>query len=64
MRIINGFVWLIVTDKAKILCVQDSFELFVLHDDGTESLVTSFLDIVEALNNGLDIAIEVGDLNK
>jgi len=63
MKIIDNFVWLIVTEKAKDIFHSGIFELYILHDDGTESLITSYDEINKALENGLDIAIEVGHLN-
>ena len=63
MKIINNFVWLIVTEKAKDIFHSGIFELYILYDDGTESLITRYDEINEALENGLDIAIEVGHLN-
>ena len=63
MKIINNFVWLIVTEKAKDIFHSGIFELYILYDDGTESLITSYNEINKALENGLYIAIEVGHLN-
>jgi len=63
MKIIDNFVWLIVTEKAKDIFHSGIFELYTLYDDGTESLITSYDEINEALENGLNIVIEVGHLN-
>lgn len=61
MRIVrDGFVWLGVTDKAKEVYASGMFELYTLHEDGSESLIQSDNDLNEALENGLDIGIEVG----
>lgn len=59
MKIINtdGFLWLDVTSKANKLV--DVFELFILHDDGSESLVDSTRLLNTALNTGQIIAIEL-----
>ena len=59
-KIVNDFVWLIVTDKAKEIFNADLFQLYTLHDDGSEALIETFEDLNEALGNGLDIGIEVG----
>jgi len=60
MRIIrDGFIWLGVTDKAKEVYASGLFELYTLHEDGSESLIQSDEDLNEALENGLDIGIEV-----
>lgn len=63
-KVINGFVWLIVTDKAKEIYSSGTFELYALYPDpeGTESLIECESDIEDALEDGLDIGIEVGRL--
>jgi hypothetical protein len=61
-KVIDGFVWLIVTNKAKEIYLNGLFELYILHDDESESLVEGFTQLNEALENGLDIGIEVGYL--
>jgi hypothetical protein len=61
-RLVNGFLWLLVTDKAKEIFNSGIFELFTLHDDGSESLIDSFEDINKALEDGNDIAIEINHL--
>lgn len=59
-KIVNDFIWLIVTDKAKEIFNADLFQIYTLHDDGTEALIETFEDLNEALGNGLDIGVEVG----
>lgn len=59
--VINGFVWLPITDKAKDVYKSGLFETYALHDDNTESLIESDEQLNEALEKGLTIAIEVGD---
>jgi hypothetical protein len=61
-RLVNGFLWLLVTDKAKEIFNSGIFELFTLHDDGYESLIDSFEDLNKALEDGNDIAIEVNHI--
>lgn len=63
MKIVNGLVWLVVTDKAKEVLSSRLFELYILHEDGSESLVTEHATLNRALSNGRDIAIEVGHLS-
>jgi hypothetical protein len=63
MKIIDNFVWLVVNKKAFDIYINNIFDLYVLNDDGSESLVTKAEQIFLALDNGLDIAIEVGHLN-
>ena len=61
-KVIDGFVWLIVSHKAKEIWASGTFELFILNDDGTESAVGLYSDIDYAHENGLLIGIEVGRL--
>jgi hypothetical protein len=60
----DGFVWLLVTEKAKEIFNSGLFSLFVLYDDDSEALIEEFEDLNKALENGLSIGIEVGHLNK
>lgn len=66
IRIIDGFVWLIVTHKAREVWDADLFELFIIFDDGSEASVYGYgidtaLEMVE--KHGLEIGIEVGYIN-
>lgn len=60
----DGFVWLLVTEKAKEIFNSGLFSLFVLYDDDSEALIEEFEDLNKALENGLSIGVEVGHLNK
>lgn len=62
MIIRDGFVWLSITDIAKEVFESGLFEVYKLHDDGSESLCQSYADINDALECGLDLAVEVGHL--
>jgi len=62
MKIIEAFVWLIVTDKAKEVFGSGLVEVYKLHENGCDSLCESYADINDALECGLELAIEVGDL--
>jgi hypothetical protein len=62
-KIVDGFVWLIVTDKAERILQTGLFDMYVLHDNGSESLVEGMYEINFALMHGLEIGIEVGHLN-
>lgn len=59
-KIVDGFIWLLVTDKAIQVFTSGLFELYVLYNDGSETLVESNQQIRDAVSNGLDIGIEVG----
>lgn len=66
IKIIDGFVWLIVTHKAREIWASDLFELFIIYDDGSEASVYGYgidaaLEMVE--KHGLEIGIEVGYIN-
>jgi hypothetical protein len=56
----DQFVWLIVTEKAKEIYISGLFELYILHDDDSDSLVEGFGQLTEAIENGQDIGVEVG----
>lgn len=61
-KVVQGFVWFLVTDIAKEVYQSGLFLLYVLHDDDSESLVENYFELNRALENGEDIAIEVGHL--
>lgn len=60
----DNFVWLLVTDKAKEVYLSGLFELYILYNDDSETLVESFSQLSEALEDGLDIGISVGYFNQ
>lgn len=62
MKIINSFVWLLITEKAKEVFASGLFEVYRLYDDGSEKLCESFEDISEAMSDGNDLAIEIGKI--
>ena len=62
-KIVNDFIWLVVTDKAKEIFNADLFQLYTLHDDGSEALIETFEDLNVALGNGLDIGISLGHIS-
>jgi hypothetical protein len=63
IKIVNGFVWLVVTDKAEGIYLSDLFELYALYPDGSESLVVGLEDLHTCLEFGLEIGIEGGYIN-
>lgn len=58
IKIVNDFVWLVVTDKAKEIFNSGLFELFVVTDDGGEYEILDHESLNKFLEKGLDIAIE------
>jgi len=62
IKIVDGFVWLLITDKAKEVYQSGLFDgsIYVLDDDLSEGLCESYEDLLKALENGCDIALEVG----
>ena len=63
IKIVDGFVWLVVTDKAEEIYFSDLFELYALYDDGSESLIESFEHLATEIANGTNIGIECGFIN-
>jgi hypothetical protein len=63
IKIVNGFVWLVVTDKAEEVYFSDLFELYALYDDGSESQIVGLEDLQTCLEFGLEIGVEVGYIN-
>lgn len=63
MKIVNNFVWLLVTNKAKEVFTSGLFDVYSLHKDDSESLCESIHDINKSLESGKDLAIEVGFLD-
>jgi hypothetical protein len=64
----DGFLWMIVTNKAKAIFESNLFELNVLCSDGTEFMIDDIdVDLEYAKTMGLEIGIEIGlltDINK
>lgn len=62
-KVIDGFVWLLITDKAKEVYQSGLFEVYELNEDGSESLCESYSHVNDALERGVDLAIEVGRID-
>jgi hypothetical protein len=62
IKVVDGFVWMIVNDVAIDLFLFDFFGLYILYSDGSEALIEEEEEIYKALLNGLDIGVEVGHL--
>lgn len=60
IKIVDGFVWVVITDKAKEVFSSGLFSVYKLHNDDSESLCESYADINDALEYGLELAIEGG----
>lgn len=63
IKIVDGFVWFVVTDKAKEVFESGLFEMYALYDDGSEGLIASKEALSLALGVGLDVAVEGGFIN-
>jgi len=63
IKIVDNFVWLVVTDKAEEIYFSDLFELYALYDDGSESLIESFEHLATEIEKGIEIGVEVGHIN-
>jgi len=62
MKIIDNFIWLIVTHKAHSIYKSGLFDLYILYPDGSEGLIESEDDLFKAIDRCRDIGIEVGQL--
>jgi len=58
----DGFCWLIVTDKADEVFDTELCDLYKLYPDDTEALIETKDELLEAINQGFKIGIEVGHL--
>lgn len=63
IKIIDDFVWLVVTDKAKEIFNSGLFELFVVTDDGGEYEILDHESLNKFLEKGIDIVIEGDYIN-
>lgn len=60
----DGFVYkLVSSDKAKDIFSLGLFDLYVIHNDDSESLIDSINELNEALEKGNEIGIAVGNIN-
>lgn len=60
----DGFVWLIVTDKAEQLYYSNAMQVYRLYNDGTEALITSGKELQAAFASGDDIGVEIAPLQQ
>ena len=62
IKVVEDFVWLLITDKAKEVYQSGLFDgaIYVLYGDGSEDACETYEDLLIALENGLEIGIEVG----
>lgn len=56
----DGFLWGVVTDKAVDIWELQLMPLYILNDDGSESMVETIGDIEQAISNGDRIVFEIG----
>ena len=65
VEIRHNFVWLVIPAyKAETLYSLEYFDMFILHDDGSESMIEAFDEIRTAEELGLPIAIEIDFIHK
>jgi len=61
----DNFVWRKLDKiQASRIIIMDIFQVFELHDDGSESLITSLNDLHKVFDRGGEVAIEVGFLQE
>lgn len=59
----EGFVWLLVTDKAKDVYMSGLFDVYALWEDGSETLIEKAEDLMLCLRDGVELGIEVGHID-
>ena len=67
IKIVDDFVWLLITDKAKEVYQSGLFDgsIYALYDDDSETeFCETYEDLTDALERGLEIAVELGFINK
>ena len=62
IKVVDGFVWQIITHKAKEVFASGLFDVYRLNFNDSESLCESYADINDGLEVGMEFAIEVGHL--
>ena len=62
IKINDGFVWLLVTDKAKDVYMLGLFDVYALWEDGSETLIEKAEDLMLCLRDGVEVGIEVGHI--
>lgn len=61
MKTINNFVWKTLTSfQAKLIYETDCIDLFILNEDGSETLIETKEHLFDAIEKGSTIALEVG----
>ena len=65
MKVMNdGFIYKLVDgEKAKDIFALNLFELYIIWDDDSETLIDECTQLNEALDNGYEIGIPVGSTN-
>jgi len=61
----DNFVWKVLTEgQAKFIFVSGVFDLYLLFDDDSDTLLESFPEIEKAFKEGTKVVIEVGFYQK
>jgi hypothetical protein len=57
------FVWQIITpEQAKIFMALELFNVYILHDDDSESMVETLEELIHYIKGGVELGIEVGHI--
>jgi hypothetical protein len=67
IKVVENFAWLLITDKAKDFYLSGLFDgsIYALYDDDSETeFCETYEDLTDALERGLEIAVELGFINK
>lgn len=60
----SGFVWLkLSSDQADICMISGLFDVYIRHDDESESLVENYQDYMELYEEGFEFYLEVGHVD-
>jgi uncharacterized protein (TIGR02145 family) len=63
IKIVDNFIWLLITDKAKEVYQSGAFEgsIYALYDDDVETeFIDTYEELIDALERGLEIGIDLG----
>lgn len=64
MKITDNFIYKVISyDDAKGILQNTDLEIFALHEDSTEALLTTHEEVEECLSKNVPVGISVGSIN-